>query len=208
MEPFFKKRNLPLIRESYYSRVSGIESGARFSQNISTRKICGWRAPDSDEHDADTHLAYESCFKRGRFRTMPAHAGIVRATVECILMSRSALLGAAIFLAGILLALNTWAMAHAIYWTYRLSDIPMHILGGFSIGAFSAALFGVSSPFRLIAFFLAVALGWEVFEYIFNVNVIGTGMPYVIDTVSDVANGALGAYAAYWFSRKIVWQSA
>lgn len=105
------------------------------------------------------------------------------------------------------LILNTWALAEHVYWTHRWTDIPMHLLGGGVIGVF---LSGVLERPHLSIFFsivLLAAMGWEVFEYFFNIAVEGSGRTYVLDTAYDLVNGVFGAAIAYAVARKTIWRS-
>ncbi len=104
-----------------------------------------------------------------------------------------------------LLTVNAWAFVNYVYWTHRWTDIPMHLAGGLIVGIF---LVGFLRDYRPTAFFMLVlvfAVGWEVFEFLFNIAVEGSGRTYVLDTASDLANGAVGATLAYFLARKTVW---
>lgn len=104
------------------------------------------------------------------------------------------------------LVLNTWALSDHVYWTHRWVDIPMHMLGGATIGALLA---GILERPRIVIFFSSIfvaAVSWEVFEYFFNLAVEGSGRTYVFDTAYDLLNGAVGAALAYLVARKTIWR--
>jgi hypothetical protein len=105
------------------------------------------------------------------------------------------------------LSLGSVALLHAValnaylYWLYPWFDIPMHFLGG------TVAGFGFLSwvgerlvPIRsraLLATLLFVALigiGWEVFEWYFDL--VDT-LEYVPDTIGDLFFDLMGGIVAY-----------
>lgn len=84
-------------------------------------------------------------------------------------------------------------------------DIPMHIMGGFGVAAFTSALLTykqkeVSFKVLLTSFFI-VAFLWEVYEYVKDFITL-SNQNDIIDTISDFVNGALGAVIAYWLVTK------
>lgn len=79
-------------------------------------------------------------------------------------------------------------------------DIPMHILGGFGVGAFFLSVFEYKKrpvTYRTIfLLYIVIALGWEFLEaYKGFTNLQDLGD--VVDTLADLFNGALGAAIAY-----------
>ncbi len=112
---------------------------------------------------------------------------------------------ATLVLASVLAALHLYALHNYLYWHYRWFDIPMHILGGAMVGASFFAVVPYRSRTLYIAGILFVALGWEVFEYVFRIS---TGQPqYYFDTAHDVFNDGVGAFISYVFARKTIWRS-
>lgn len=110
----------------------------------------------------------------------------------------------ALFASCILALIHNVASVGYLYWTYRWLDIPVHILGGFALGCFLVAALFRHRLGLYVAGIVVVTVGWEVFEVL-----IGMPRPtdYLVDTVSDVANGALGAAVAYLFARLSIWRS-
>ncbi len=106
--------------------------------------------------------------------------------------------------AALLLVLDMWALAQSLFWTHRWIDIPMHILGGVSIGAFCVGLFGRHRPLLFVLLVALFATSWEFFEYVFGLTIEGD--LYWLDTTHDLLNGAVGALAAYLVARKTLWR--
>lgn len=109
-------------------------------------------------------------------------------------------------LAGLLMV-NAWAYENYVYWTHRWADIPMHLFGGFTVGVFLVGFLKEHRATAFLALVLVFSVGWEVFEYFFNIAVEGSGRTYVLDTASDLINGGIGAAAAYLLARTTVWRS-
>jgi hypothetical protein len=111
---------------------------------------------------------------------------------------------AALLLSAAVAALNLLAFEYFLYWRYDWYDLMMHFLGGAAIGVF---LIGLSRTFRprayLLLFFL-VAVGWEVFEYVFG---IPREENYRLDTALDLLMDALGALGVYVLARVSVWRT-
>lgn len=112
------------------------------------------------------------------------------------------LLGALVLCAA-LAALNIIAQEYYLFWRYEWFDVPMHYLGGLAIGVF---LIGFLIRFRPLLFslsFLAIAVGWEIFEFVF-------GLPketnYVFDTALDLLMDTMGAVTAYGIARVTTWR--
>ena len=111
---------------------------------------------------------------------------------------------AALFLSVLLLGLHLYAEAHAWYWIYRWFDIPMHLLGGFTIGVFSVAILGKFRPLLFVVIVLGAAVGWEAFEYLSGITY--NEPKYWFDTTHDLLDDALGGIAAYVIARFSVWR--
>lgn len=110
---------------------------------------------------------------------------------------------AALIVSALLAALHAWATAHFIYWQHIWFDLPMHFLGGLTTGVVLVAFFGKFSPRLFVAGVVVVAVGWEIFEYVF-------GLPresnYALDTMIDLLMDTLGAVLAYVASRYSLWK--
>ena len=105
-----------------------------------------------------------------------------------------------------LAVLHTWALTDYLYWYYLWLDVPMHLLGGLTLGMF---LISLSRTWRPLLYVLGIAfmlLGWEVFEVLLGVG--REAKNYFFDTSLDVLMGALGAMIAYFLARFTLWRSA
>ncbi len=112
----------------------------------------------------------------------------------------------ALVASAVLAGLHFNALAHFWYWKYRWLDTPMHLLGGAVLAIFAVALLRSFRPFTFLALMALAAVGWEVFEYVFGIS---TGQPnYLLDTVHDILNDAIGASFVYVVARFTVWRSA
>ncbi len=112
---------------------------------------------------------------------------------------------ATLLLAALLAALHLYALEHFIYWHYRWFDTPMHILGGAMVGASFVAVFPSKNVRLFVVGVLFVAIGWEVFEYVFRIS---TGQShYYFDTFHDIANDCIGAFITYLIAKKTIWHS-
>jgi len=110
----------------------------------------------------------------------------------------------ALFLASIVAGLQHWALADALYWRYVWFDIPMHYLGGLTIGALAVAFIMRYRPWIYVAAIAAIIIGWEVFEAL-----IGSPREanYAFDTSLDLLIGTLGATTIYILARYTIWRS-
>jgi uncharacterized membrane protein YjdF len=96
-----------------------------------------------------------------------------------------------------------------LYWSTWWFDNISHFLGGFasafivfwilSITILKSQLSLRGTIFILIPLVLAVGLGWEVFEYAFNISDPTTGETYITDTSLDLVADTLGAIVAAFF---------
>lgn len=155
--------------------------------------------------DADTHVALQSCHK-GTASRKPgtSRAFSMSCMLECPHM-RILWLLMALVLSTMLALFHSFALATYLYWQYVWLDVPVHLLGGLTLGM---VFIGIETRFRPIAFVLfmaAVIIGWEVFEYM-----IGTPREanFIFDTSLDVLMGALGGTLAYLLARFTLWRSA
>lgn len=109
-----------------------------------------------------------------------------------------------------LIALTTLTVIHLlslrffIYWRYDWFDIPMHLFGGavVALGIFAAYELGVPFAQRFFGFWpllaavLAVAIMWEVYEYVIGLSVLEED--FVVDTGIDLAMGLIGGVVGYF----------
>jgi|CXWL01.1.fsa_nt_gi hypothetical protein len=110
----------------------------------------------------------------------------------------------ALILVSTLAVVHAYATTHFSYWYYPWLDIPVHILGGASIAVLIIAISGVYKSSVFWGTLLLVALGWELFEYIFAIS---TGQPnYWFDTLHDILNDLIGAGIVYVVARVSVWR--
>ena len=92
-----------------------------------------------------------------------------------------------------------------LYYELWWLDIPMHIMGGFGVAAFTGSVLsykGVKISYgNLFIAYLVVASAWEIYEYFHNINTIQgwSGWP---DTIKDLVDGLIGMSIAYLFVRK------
>jgi hypothetical protein len=99
-----------------------------------------------------------------------------------------------LILSGAILYLQTYALENYLYWKYWWMDVVMHSLGGILIGGVSLFIsqdefipvFQKRPYFSVLFFALAVAISWEVFEWVYTIY---DSDNYVADTVSDITFG-------------------
>ena len=100
---------------------------------------------------------------------------------------------------------HTWALTDYLYWYFVWLDVPVHLLGGLTLGMLLISFSRTFRPWFYIAGIAVVILGWEVFE-------MGIGMRreanYIFDTSLDIFMGTLGAMLAYVLGRLTLWRSA
>ena len=93
-----------------------------------------------------------------------------------------------------------------LYYELSWLDIPMHVLGGFGVASFviAVATYGKQklSLVQVFILYICVAVAWELYEIVKDVFVYTRVWNGWSDTLSDVANGAVGAVAAYFFYKK------
>ncbi|MES2225629.1 MAG: hypothetical protein V4480_02355 [Patescibacteria group bacterium] len=110
---------------------------------------------------------------------------------------------AALILTALLLALHLYGLSTYFYWYHRWFDIPMHILGGAAIGAFLLAFFAVRRTALYFSCMLAVAVIWEIFEYIMGISTGQSG--YWFDTIKDILDGMIGSGITFAVAKKSTW---
>lgn len=101
--------------------------------------------------------------------------------------------------------LEQWALGSYLYWRYVWFDVPMHLLGGLTIGTFLVPLLGQFRPILYVLGFAVIALGWEVFEFAF---VARREANFIFDTSLDLLMDALGGALVYIVARFTLWRSA
>jgi hypothetical protein len=115
------------------------------------------------------------------------------------------------FLALLIALSHRYAMEHFLYWSTWWFDVAMHVAGGVFFGAgFSwLARYEVPhalrrklfapGPILLAVFFVGAA--WEVFEV--AIGIAGSPfMPYLIDTLKDLADDIIGGAIGYMLLRR------
>lgn len=112
-------------------------------------------------------------------------------------------LSCALILSALLALLEFLAVANYLFWRYTWFDIPMHFLGGATIAVFLVALLMHFRPRVFLLGMFVVAIGWEIFEYLF-------GFPreanYYFDTALDLLMDTLGGVVVYIVARLTVWR--
>lgn len=89
--------------------------------------------------------------------------------------------------------MHWFGVESSLYWTLTWWDIPTHMLGGLTAGAWVAAVatrYEMSTRraiFLIIGFTLAVGVSWEIWEALEGLS----GGP--LDTIKDVIDDAIGA---------------
>jgi hypothetical protein len=111
---------------------------------------------------------------------------------------------AALLLSGALLALHYVAMEEFLYWRYAWFDIPMHFLGGLSLGVLGVGLLHRRRPAALALFVAAAFVAWEIFEVVFGLPLESN---YVSDTALDIVMDSAGALLAYLAARMTIWKA-
>ena len=108
-------------------------------------------------------------------------------------------------LASLLAILHTWALSAFLYWKFVWLDVPVHLLGGLTLGMVLIAVLQVFRPWVFVGLMFVVVIGWEVFE-------LSIGIPreanFYFDSALDVLMGAVGGTVAYFLARLTLWRSA
>ncbi|TSC69476.1 MAG: hypothetical protein G01um101456_157 [Parcubacteria group bacterium Gr01-1014_56] len=113
-------------------------------------------------------------------------------------------------LSALLTAFLYWVGLDRFYfWYYPWFDIPIHMVGGLTIGFWGLALatrrqFSFRRTFVCVLL-LAIAVGsvWELFEYVSGLTEGEDG--YWFDTLKDLGDDLFGAFVAfgvYWFASR------
>lgn len=106
----------------------------------------------------------------------------------------------------ILFSLDQFVFAPShLYYEIPWLDIPMHVMGGFGVASLTLSLVAYNgkkiSYQAMVAVFLVVAVGWELYEIIHDMIIHKVWGGWV-DTISDVINGGIGASIAYYLLKK------
>jgi hypothetical protein len=108
----------------------------------------------------------------------------------------------------LVLVLHVTALKYFLYWRIRWFDIPVHFLGGLTIGFLSVVpvIFSRTKDdsIKTIAVFsaLVVSLLWELFE--FKIGLSRLSHRFFYDTVSDISSGVIGGFVSAWLSVKLI----
>src|SRR3989344_5035310 len=121
-------------------------------------------------------------------------------------MRKSSLLYLGLGLVILLWWLNLIALKFYFYWTLGWYDYMMHFLGGFTLSILGVWLWGSERSLKsfLIVFLgvMILAIGFEIFEYLNNLNYL-IPQNYITDTTHDLIAGAFGAALAYWLATSL-----
>lgn len=110
---------------------------------------------------------------------------------------------AALFLSATLAVLEWWMIENHIFWQYVWSDVPMHLLGGLTLGVLSVGLLRVRRKHRYVVGLALAFIAWEIFEYVFGVP---REANYAFDTCIDLLMDTLGGTIAYYIARISIWK--
>ena len=115
----------------------------------------------------------------------------------------------AFIIASLIAILHYLGIANKWYEIFIWYDVLLHILGGFWVGYTVCYLWlrnmrGNSNDLFWVALVgvLVVGLGWEVFEYIYNIADPYNSMPYLVDTSKDIVMDICGALLAWGYIAK------
>ncbi len=108
-------------------------------------------------------------------------------------------------LASCLAVIHAWALSAYLYWRIVWLDMPVHLLGGLTIGMGIIALLRVFRPWVFVVLMVLAIVGWEAFELLIG---IPREANFVFDSALDVLMGALGGVVAYFLARLTLWRSA
>lgn len=96
-------------------------------------------------------------------------------------------------------ASHVYANMNYLYWQHRWLDTPVHFVGGLWLAlafVWLSSVFGrqIRTILPLIFIVLVVGVGWEVYEYIFEISYSSY---YIFDTSKDLLMDVFGAIAAF-----------
>ncbi len=113
------------------------------------------------------------------------------------------------FVASLIAILHFAGVKYEWYSTFIWYDVLLHVLGGFWVGytvcylwlrnmrANSNNLFWIA-----LVGVLVIGIGWEIFEFIFNIADPYGAIPYMVDTVKDIIMDVCGALLAWGYIAK------
>lgn len=94
-----------------------------------------------------------------------------------------------------------------LYWTFWWFDNVSHFLGGLAMGLLTFWVFRRFNDFKeppsklkivttIFFFVITIGIGWEIFEYIFDLAIVPGGESYWRDTSYDLISDSVGALVA------------
>ena len=93
-----------------------------------------------------------------------------------------------------------------LYYEIWWLDIPMHILGGAGVASLAIAVLNYKNVKinykKIFISILVVAIFWELYEYTCDFYSVGYWKGNILDTLSDIANGIIGASISYLIYKK------
>ena len=108
----------------------------------------------------------------------------------------------------LVLTFHLIALKYFLYWQIRWFDIPVHFLGGLTVGALLIVpiIFSRTKDHSVIiwAVFgsLLVSILWEIFEY--KIGFSRLSHKFLPDTLRDVFSGVTGGFVSAWLSIKFI----
>ncbi len=119
------------------------------------------------------------------------------------IVKKSSLLILGLSLALLVSTLDYIAVIFYLYWTTIWYDIPMHFLGGLTIGILGVLVLRLEERSRksfaqLLVFVMSVGIAWEIFEYLIGATYAIEGR--MADITVDLILDAVGAAAAYFIA--------
>ena len=124
-------------------------------------------------------------------------------------MGKQKILYSSAFVLIVVAFVNYFGCKFDLYWTYRWLDIPVHMLGGLSVGLAALWLWVHSMHLKVVKTFRMKALGvvifsillvgisWELFELWGGITDM-SDKGYWFDTIKDLLDDSVGAMIAYF----------
>ncbi len=118
------------------------------------------------------------------------------------------LLFSSLLLSTLLFFLHKLAGAYSLYFMLPWFDSMMHFLGGLALGAlflwfslflkrYVRLLSAVPTNLLVLCFVLLIGVGWELFEYIYDIT-YPVFTTYGFDTAKDLVVDIFGAWLVVW----------
>ncbi len=125
-------------------------------------------------------------------------------------MKRTKLAATIVFLLCFLLCAHLAAFALRLYWFLWWYDGLLHFIAGIVLGLayiyfvpiFFARRSRIANLLLFTLWIAAIGLGWEVFEYAYNISVSIEG--YMVDTITDVVADTIGGILGYFMALRII----